>query len=68
MLRSLGPLVGCGLMLLVCMAVMAVMGRGGRKGSEPASPSSDEVAELRAEVARLRDLDERRARAEETAP
>lgn len=67
MLRSLTPLLGCGLMMVVCMAVM---GGGRKRRNEPAAPSSstDEVAELRDEVARLRRLDDQRAATEDPSP
>lgn len=65
MLRSLTPLLGCGLMMVVCMAVM---GGGRKRRNEPAAPAStDEVAELRDEVARLRRLDDQRAATEDPA-
>lgn len=64
MLRSLSPLVGCGLMLLVCVAFMAFSGRR-RQGPPPV----DDVAALRAEVERLRRLDgEPPVPAEDSAP
>ena len=56
MIRALAPLVGCGLMMAVCMAMMAAAGRR-QKPSDGAS--HDEVRELRDEVARLRVLAER---------
>ena len=58
MLRTFAPLLGCGLMMLVCMAPMALRNRRG--SDTDASASSDEIASLRAEVARLSELDEQR--------
>ena len=68
MLRSLGPLLGCGLMMLVCVAVMARPGARNR-ANDPVPPA-EEVAGLREEVARLRRLDEERPRpsVEDSAP
>ena len=52
-LLSFVPLLGCGLMMLVCMrAVGAFRRRGG--SPPPAQASQEEVAALREEVARLR--------------
>lgn len=72
MLRSLVPALGCGVMMAVCMAVMAIVGRRNRDQhpTQPPPPASpDVVAALRAEVARLRQLDEeRRAPVEDRAP
>lgn len=68
MFRSLAPLLGCGVMMLVCMAMM---GMAGRKRTDQSNPtgSSEEVAALRDEVARLRALDEqRRATSEGPTP
>lgn len=67
MLRSLAPMLGCGLMMLVCVAVMA---GGHSRRNEPTPPASaDETAELRDEVARLRRLDDQqRAAAEDPGP
>lgn len=61
MLRALGPALGCGLMMVVCMAMMAKAGR--RNRAEPADATTalasvDEVSALRAEVERLRALAE----------
>lgn len=50
------PALGCGLGMMLCMVMMARMGRG--KGADEAGPSSGEVAELRQEVARLRQQQE----------
>ncbi len=71
MLRSLAPLLGCGVMMLACMAVMAMPGR--KRDHQPTSPlpppaSSDEIATLREEIARLRALDDERRTADEPAP
>ena len=55
MIRALAPLVGCGLMMAVCMAVMAA---AGRRKTPSDDASHDEVRELRDEVARLRALAE----------
>lgn len=71
MLRSLAPLLGCGVMMLVCMAVTAMAGRN--RDQQPTSPpqppaASGEIAALREEVARLRALDHERCTADETAP
>ncbi len=69
MLRSLAPLLGCGVMMLVCMAVMAIAGARNRTNQSSPPASGDEVAALRDEVTRLRALDEqRRATLEEPAP
>lgn len=38
MLRSLAPLLGCGLMMLVCMAVMAGAGARNRR-NQPTHPT-----------------------------
>jgi len=54
MLRSLPPSMGCGLMMLACVALMA---RGRRNEPNP-PPPTDEIAALRDEEARLRHLDE----------
>lgn len=54
MFRLLFPLLGCGLMMVICMALM---GAGHRR---PHADDPSEVASLRAEVDRLRRLvDER---------
>ncbi len=53
MLRSLTPLLGCGLVMIACMALM---GRSGRRRDDPTPPDED-VAALRAEVTRLRAVD-----------
>ncbi|MGH9242939.1 MAG: hypothetical protein ACRD29_01200 [Acidimicrobiales bacterium] len=70
MLRSLAPLLGCGVMMLVCMAVMALAGARNRDTqSPPHTPAStDEIAALREEDARLRALDDERGAADEPAP
>lgn len=60
MLRSFAPLLGCGVMMLVCMAVMAAAGARNRRSDTTPPASADEVASLRDEVARLRRLDEQR--------
>lgn len=46
----IGPL-GCGVMMVVCMAMMA---KGMRRGHDTERPEDDEIAALRAEVAQLR--------------
>lgn len=56
-LRSLLPLVGCGVMMAVCMGLMG--GKRRSRGSVEAQPAptregDPEVAALREEVARLR--------------
>ena len=61
MLRSLAPLLGCGLMMLVCMAVMAGTAARNRRNEPTAPESTDEVTALRDEVAQLRRLDEQRS-------
>lgn len=62
MLQSLSPLLGCGLMLVACMVLM---GRG-RRNDPP--PTAEGVAALRAEVARLRAVDDQSpAPSEDTA-
>jgi len=69
MLRSLAPLLGCGLMMLVCMAVMAGAGARNRRNQPTPPASTDEIAALRDEVARLHRLDEQQlTRAEDPAP
>ncbi len=67
MIRSLFPLFGCGLMMLVCMVFMA---RGASRKSEANhdANSATEVAELRDEVARLRAVDDERRTAHEPSP
>ena len=50
------PALGCGVGMVLCMVLMSRMGRG-HAADEPGS-SSDEVAELRAEVDRLRQQQE----------
>jgi len=50
MLRSLFPLFGCGIMMLVCMGPMLFKRRAGQQ-SEP----TNEVSQLRVEVAGLRE-------------
>ena len=67
--QSLAPLLGCGVMMLACVALMA--GSGRRRNTEfPRPKSRDDIAALRAEVARLRRLDEQRRAtpAEDPAP
>lgn len=66
MFRTLAPLLGCGLMMLVCMAPMALRNRRGKSADAPAS--SEEIASLRAEIARLRDLDEQRRAVDRPTP
>lgn len=68
MLRSLAPLIGCGLMMLVCVAVMGLVAR--KRPTEPAPTSpGDEINVLRAEVARLRRPDDQqRAMGKAPAP
>ena len=70
MLRSLAPLLGCGLMMLACMALMAGAGARNRRNEPAPPPPTDEIAALRDEVARLRHLDEQRhpSRAEDPTP
>ena len=70
MLRSLAPLLVCGLMMAVCMAVMARTGARNQHNEPTAPESTDEVTALRDEVARLRRLDEQRSAttAEDPAP
>jgi hypothetical protein len=58
MLRTFAPLLGCALMMLVCVVPMALRNRRGSDADTPAS--SDEIASLRAEVARLGALNEPR--------
>ena len=68
MLRSFAPLLACGVMMLVCMAMMGMAGRK-RTDQSDQPASGDEVATLRDEVARLRALDEqRRATTEDPTP
>ena len=64
MVRSLLPLLGCGVMMAACMLLM---GRGARRaGNEPVAPGdTEEVAALRDEVARLRAVDDQRRAAVE---
>jgi len=51
MLGTLAPLLGCGVMMLVCMGVMRL---GGSRHHDAAPlGAADEVTALRAEVARL---------------
>jgi hypothetical protein len=55
MFRLLFPLLGCGLMMVICMALMGAAGH-----RRPPADDPSEVASLRAEVDRLRRLvDER---------
>ena len=71
MLRALGPALGCGLMMVVCMAMMAMSGRRNRaESTDPTTPpaSADEVSALRDEVARLRALAEEPRTQPEGAP
>ena len=71
MIRALAPVFGCGLMMLVCMAMMAMAGRRNRNTPTDANTtpaSSEEISALRDEVARLRDLDEERRASPEAAP
>ena len=68
MLRSLAPVFGCGVMMLVCMAVMAIAGSRNRRNEPAPAASADEVATLREEVARLRGLDEQRHSARSEDP
>lgn len=71
MLRALGPALGCGLMMVVCMAMMAMAGRRNRAESTDATAataSTDEISALRDEVARLRALAEERRTQPEGAP
>lgn len=69
MLRSFAPLVGCGLMMLVCMLVMGAASNRNRSTDKSTPASTDEISALRGEVARLRQLDEdRRATPQEPAP
>lgn len=58
MLRSLAPLVGCALMMLVCLVVMAGTAARARHREATAPGDNDNIAGLRDEVARLRSLDE----------
>lgn len=69
MLRSLAPVLGCGLMMVACMALMGRSGRN-RHNDSTAPDSNEEIAALRDEVARLRSLDEQRQApsAEDPAP
>ena len=53
MIRALGPLFGCGLMMVVCMVAMAAMGRR-RSETTDASTTDEEVSRLRAELDALR--------------
>lgn len=68
MLQVLAPLVGCGLMMAVCMGAMAFMGRG-RRNASPADASTEIVAR-RGELERLRarDAATRREAEGETTP
>lgn len=50
MIRAFTSLLGCGLLLLVCMAVMALMGRRSTK----TELADAEVSRLRAELDALR--------------
>jgi hypothetical protein len=62
-MRSLVPALGCGLMMVVCMAMMSRAGSRNRPNptdAETTAASSEEVSALRDEVARLRHLDEER--------
>ncbi len=52
LLLSLAPLLGCGLMMLVCVGAFSGFRR--RSGPAPEPASQEEVAALRDEVARLR--------------
>ena len=54
LLYLVGPL-GCALMMAVCFGMMAKGMRGNCGDDVDASQGTDEIAELRAEVARLRD-------------
>ena len=56
MLVSLTPLIGCGLMMIVCVAVMARPGDRRRRNDANADATSAEAAALREEVDRLRRL------------
>ena len=68
MLQSFAPLLGCAVMMLVCMAMMGMAGRKRTDQPDP-PPSADELAALRDEVAQLRALDEqRRATTEDPTP
>lgn len=54
-LLSLLPLVGCAVIMALCMGVMGGARRHrGATEPEPQAPSADEVAALREEVPRLR--------------
>ena len=53
LLYLVGPL-GCALMMAVCFGMMAKGRRGNRGDNAEDTQAADEVAELRAEVARLR--------------
>ena len=71
MLRALGPALGCGLMMVVCMAMMAMPGRRNRGESTDATTapaSADEISTLRDEVARLRALAEEPRTQPDAAP
>lgn len=70
MLRALGPALGCGLMMVVCMAMMAMTGRRNRaESTDPTAPTSaDEIRALRDEVERLRALAEEPRTQPEGAP
>lgn len=71
MLRALGPALGCGLMMVVCMAMMAMAGRRNRAESTDATAapgSAAEISALRDEVARLRTLAEQPGTQPEGAP
>lgn len=52
MVRYLAPLVGCGVMMLICRALMSMGGR--HRGPATTDAAPDEVQALRDEVARLR--------------
>lgn len=56
MLASLTPLLGCGLMMVVCVAVMARPGDRHRRNDANADATFAETVALREEVDRLRHL------------
>lgn len=70
MIRTLAPLFGCGLMMLVCMAMMSMAGRRNRTPTDATTTpaSSEEISALRDEVARLRRIDQELRATPDAAP